>query len=133
MKKILKLLIIISSFFIFNDVNAAYDNDFDFGYIIENYDVDMIVNENNSFDITEKITVYFNENRHGIIRNIPLKNEIKRLDGSFSKNKAKISNININEKYSKSKENGKLKLKIGSANKTLMGKKEYIIKYNYRL
>lgn len=44
MKKILKLLIIISSFFIFNDVNAAYDNDFDFGYIIENYDVDMIVN-----------------------------------------------------------------------------------------
>lgn len=133
MKKILKLLIIISSFFIFNDVNAAYDNDFDFGYIIENYDVDMIVNENNSFDITEKITVYFNEDRHGIIRNIPLKNEIKRLDGSSSKNKAKISNININEKYSKSKENGKLKLKIGSANKTLTGKKEYIIKYNYRL
>ena len=38
MKKILKLLIIISSFFIFNNVNAAYDNDFDFGYIIENYD-----------------------------------------------------------------------------------------------
>ena len=59
MKKILKLLIIISSFFIFNDVNAAYDNDFDFGFIIENYDVDMIVNENNSFDITEKITVYW--------------------------------------------------------------------------
>ncbi len=34
------------------------------GYTIESYDIDIIVNENNTFDITEKITAYFNTEKH---------------------------------------------------------------------
>lgn len=34
------------------------------GYAIENYDIYMIVNENNTFDITEKITVNFYNAKH---------------------------------------------------------------------
>ena len=33
-------------------------------YTIESYDIDMIVNEDNTFDITEKITAYFNTSKH---------------------------------------------------------------------
>ena len=33
-------------------------------YIIESYDIDMIVNEDNTFDITERITTYFNISKH---------------------------------------------------------------------
>jgi hypothetical protein len=36
----------------------------------------MVVNENNTFDITETITAYFNVSKHGIFRKIPLKNSI---------------------------------------------------------
>lgn len=34
------------------------------GYTIQDYDIDMVVNENNTFDITEKLTVDFSEARH---------------------------------------------------------------------
>lgn len=43
-------------------------------YYISSYDIDMVVNENNTFDITETITTYFNVEKHGIYRTIPLKN-----------------------------------------------------------
>lgn len=33
-------------------------------YTIENYDIDMVVNEDNTFNITENITVYFSARRH---------------------------------------------------------------------
>ena len=104
------------------------------GYTIENYDIDMIVNENNTFDITEKITANFTGfDKHGIFRKIPLRNSITRLDGTESKNRAKISNISVSEKYKTSKKNGYKVLKIGDENTTVSGEKTYIIKYNYNI
>ena len=107
----------------------AYQND----YLIEKYDLNIIVNENNTFDITENITAYFNIPKHGIIRNIPIKNEIRRLDGSTSSNITELSNLNINDKYSLSRSGGYYKIQIGSQNKTITGAKNYTIKYNYNL
>ena len=75
-------------------------------YTIESYDIDMVVNENNTFDITEKITTYFNVLKHGIYRKIPLNNTVTRMDGTTSNNRAKISNISVSENYTTSKENG---------------------------
>ncbi len=126
-RRFLNLLIFLSSFFVFTNVYALN------GYEITSYDIDIVVNENNSFDITEKITTNFEEYKHGIIRKIPLKNKISRLDGTTSRNTAKISNIEVNNKYSKSKSDGNLNIKIGDANQTIIGKKEYTIKYNYKL
>ena len=34
------------------------------GYTVESYEINMVVNEDNSFDITENITVNFYEERH---------------------------------------------------------------------
>ena len=33
-------------------------------YTIESYDIDMVVNEDNTFNITERITAYFNTPKH---------------------------------------------------------------------
>ena len=33
-------------------------------YTIEKYDIDMVVNEDNTFDITERITTYFYTSKH---------------------------------------------------------------------
>ena len=93
-------------------------------YTIQSYNINMIVNEDNTFDITERITAYFNVPKHGIFRKIPLKNSITRLDGTKSNNRAKISNISVNENYTTSNENGYKVIKIGDSNK---------IKYNYNI
>lgn len=104
------------------------------GYTIESYDINMIVNENNTFDITEKIIVYFTgNNKHGIFRKIPLENKVERLDGTESSNRAKISNINVSEQYTTTRENGYLVLKIGDGKQTVSGIKEYTIKYSYNI
>lgn len=121
MKKLSKILFLFFFFFLFSTKVYAYSDD----YVISKYDININVNENNSFDITEKITVDFKNEKHGIIRKIPLQNEYH--------DSAKISNLKINENYTKSEENRELQLKIGDENKKIIGEKEYIIKYNYKL
>ena len=41
----------------FSDFNSS-------GYTIESYDIDMVVNEDNTFNITETITAYFDTAKH---------------------------------------------------------------------
>ena len=110
--------------------NSEYSS---YDYVIDSYDIKIIVNENNTFDVTETITAYFNKAKHGIIRSIPLKNDITRLDGSKSSNRVQITNVNVNTDYTTTKEDGNYNLKIGSADKTLTGEQKYIIKYTYNI
>lgn len=101
------------------------------GYTIKSYNVDVNVNENNSFDITETITVKFSEEKYGIIRNIPISNSIVRNDGSSAKNRAFITNIEVSDPYTESINPRYIVLKIGSASQTLLGDHTYTIKYKY--
>ena len=104
------------------------------GYNIEAYNINMKVNENNTFDITETITVNFSgSNKHGIFRKIPLRNSVTRLDGTKSNNSAKITNISVSDPYTTSNENGYKVLKIGSSSQTVTGRRVYTIKYNYNI
>lgn len=102
-------------------------------YTIQSYNINMIVNEDNTFDITENIIVYFNVSKHGIYRKIPLKNSITRTDGTKSNNRAKITNISVSENYTTSNEKGYKVIKIGNANQIFTGKHSYTIKYKYNI
>lgn len=102
-------------------------------YVIDEYHVEIDVNEDNSYDITEEITAYFNVDKHGIIRSIPIKNKIERLDGTTSTNRARITNLTVDENFTKSTNDGNLEVKIGDANKTITGEKEYTISYKYNI
>ena len=104
-----------------------------YNYVIDKYDINIVVNENNTFDITENITAYFNVAKHGIFRTIPLKNTITRLDGTTSTNHTQVTNVSVDNDYTVSRENGNYKLQIGSANKTTTGEQKYVIKYTYNL
>lgn len=110
--------------------NINYQN---YDYVIDKYDVNIVVNENNTLDITETITAYFNVAKHGIFRTIPLKNTITRLDGTTSNNRTQITNLRVDNEYTTSKENGNYKIQIGSASRTLTGEQTYVIKYTYNL
>ena len=102
-------------------------------YTIQSYNIDMIVNEDNTFEITENITAYFNVSKHGIYRKIPLKNSIVRADGTTSNNRAKITDISVSENYTTYNENGYKVIKIGDANQALKGIHNYTIKYKYNI
>ena len=48
------------------------------GYTITDYDVKAILHTDNTIDVTERIGVYFTEERHGIYRNIPMEMTVVR-------------------------------------------------------
>lgn len=100
-------------------------------YVIDFYDVNIVVNEDNSFDITETINAYFNYPKHGIYRTIPLQNSVNRLDGTISNNRAIISGIEVNHNFSSYIENNSKVIKIGDADRTLTGSQSYTINYVY--
>ena len=109
------------------------EQDKKYEYVIDNYDIEMTVNENNTFDIKETITVYFNVPKHGIYRKIPLKNTVERLDGTSSKNRAQVTNLKVDGKYSAYKTEGYYEIKMGSSGTTVTGKQTYVIEYTYNI
>lgn len=100
-------------------------------YYIENYDVEINVLENNTLEITETISAYFNQRRHGIFRKIPLVNNINRADGSSGTVRAKVKNISVSESYDASAEGNYYTVQIGDAEKFVFGKHNYTISYSY--
>ena len=113
------------------------------GYKITAYDVQVKVQENNTLDVTERITAQFDEPKHGIYRNIPLVNKVRRFINQETithTQKAKISNVSVTDgstgqalPLDKETKSGRLALKIGDAGKTITGEKTYVIHYSYAL
>ncbi len=102
-------------------------------YVVNKYDINIVVNENNTFDIVEKRSVYFNKPKHGLLIEVPLKRDIL-LYGSSVKYKAQVSNIIVSDAHVKKyKANGNQCIKIGSSDETIVGKKDYTIWYKYNI
>ena len=113
---------------------CMFSNVFAADYYIEEYMVNIIVNEDNVLNIEEEITAMFEVPKHGIIRKIPTKNIVTRNDGTTEKNNVAISNIAVDgAQYTVSSESGYKSIKIGSASTTLSGQKKYTITYDYEL
>ena len=129
-KYISRLFFAVLLFLIISPIKANADSS---DYVIKSYDIDIVVNENNTLDITETIRAYFYVPKHGIFRKIPINNEVKRLDGTVSKNRAQISNLKVNDFYKTSRGEGYKTIKIGNPLKTITGIKEYEISYIYNL
>ncbi len=123
---VLSLLLV---FFLFVPHVSAYEN----GYYIDTYDVDITVNEDNTFEITEKLRVHYDEgaNKHGIVRAIPLTNYVERADGSTNVNRVDISDVWVDTNYTTYEEDGEYCIRIGSASTYVQGDVDYVIKYTY--
>lgn len=92
-------------------------------FTINDYHIDMNLQTNGSMNINEYITVNFTEQRHGIFRELP----VYRSDGTT----ISISDPQVIGDTLKSitNDNKYLTLKIGDANRTLIGDKTYHISY----
>lgn len=102
-------------------------------YVVDKFDIDIVVNENNTLDIVENIDVYFNKPRHGMIFGKSIESTFFKPDGSSVKYKSQMSNISANDTFEKYKKDGKEYIKIGSSKKTVTGGKHYTLKYRYNI
>lgn len=117
MKKFLLLLTLFTSTFSYT--LSAQD------FVIENFDVEITLNENGDLNITENIDVFFNQKRRGIFRTMPYK---YKIDGK--RHTTKIKNISVeNNKFKVTRNNGTVEIRIGDKDIFIDGKQEYTINY----
>ncbi len=128
------ILVVFASKYFNNKYQIETYNSVADGYHIESYKIVMDVNEKESIDIKEYITIYFYEGgHHGIYRFIPEWLKYTNKDGVTESRKAKIKNLDApNDEYTIETVKGKQKIKIGDPNITLpIGSYTYEIDYTY--
>ncbi|WP_154575801.1 DUF2207 domain-containing protein [Pseudoramibacter porci] len=105
------------------------------GYTTNAYNVDVKVNSNHAYNVTETIDVNFTEPRHGIYRYIPYKGDFYRQIGGKKSDKAyvaKVSDISVEGgAVDIDRENDNVVLKIGDADTTVTGRHRYVIRYTW--
>ena len=119
-KKILYLLAVFLCFFSFNFYTAFADDD---GYYIKNMDVKIDANDKREFKIKETIHVYFNEERHGIIRTITKEGSLEDYN---------ITDVNVEGAPFEKDDSSSIELKIGDEDQTIEGDKTYVITYTLK-
>lgn len=94
----------------------------DGGYVIDNYRINIDINDKNIYTVDESIDVKFLEPRRGIYRVLP---EL------FNGREIKISNIQTNVQTYAKDEGNYIYLRMGDPKRYITGTKDYTIKYNY--
>ncbi|MBR1582969.1 MAG: DUF2207 domain-containing protein [Spirochaetales bacterium] len=97
-------------------------------YSIREYRISFTIGNNAVHHVEETISVNFEGPHHGIVREIPV--DYREYNG---KTVAKISNLKCSADYSTSYDNGYMVMQIGDANKTVIGRVDYTISYDYDL
>ena len=99
-----------------NDEKPFYSR-FDKDYGIEDYNIDINVGENNTFEVTEKISVFFAIAQKGILKTIPLKTMIDKNNTTSNNRFAKVKNLKVNNKYTVYSDESNELIDIGDNNK----------------
>ncbi len=104
-------------------------------YTTSNYNVDVVVNEDHSYNIVETIDVTFTESRHGIYRYIPtIGTYYREIDGKTVRSTyfAKITDVSVEGyTYDVYDDNGDTVIQIGHEDVTVFGDQTYVISYTY--
>jgi uncharacterized membrane protein YgcG len=118
LKRIIPLWIILT-FYLSLSVSAA-----EYAYEINNMSVELDVHSDNSYTIREVMSVYFHEERHGLIRQIPRR----------TNNGAPVSIKNIQVEgamHTIESDSDWLNIRMGDPDQTIIGPQQYIIIYDY--
>lgn len=113
----------------------------DKSFVIERYDVDILVEENNVLHITEHINVDFQNGRHGIYREIPVVVTAQRdIEGENAQTThyIKVKNITVSDSiygasapFEQYREGQNLVIMIGKEKQIVRGEVNYTISYDY--
>lgn len=129
MKKFLFLILFLAIGF-FLPKNAIAQT---YPYVIQDFSSDITVNQDSSLTVTETIKVYFNEQRHGIYRDIP---SVYHVNGQTINSKLQVKSVKDENghavKNSVSWNGDGVEIKIGDKNRLVSGNKTYVITYRVR-
>lgn len=114
------MLKFVSSLFLILTITIFADT----GYFIDNYKINIQINENNIYDIQEQIDVNLIEDSSGIYRIIPT---------VYNGRELKITDVKTNVKTTLRNEGEQIFLKLGDGDKKVKGKKEYHIHFKHDL
>ena len=108
--------------------NADYSS-----FEIDNYNVRINVLKDSTIEVTETLDVNFNQERHGIYRDIPLKGTLKReVNGKLVKSNYTIEIYDVfvlDEPFAEYRDGDSYIIKIGDEDQLLTGKQTYTISY----
>src|SRR6476660_9923747 len=120
------ILLLIAFFFLPLTVSAQKTSE----YVIPSFDSAINIEKETTLSVTETIHVNFPYEKHGIYRNIPY---VYSANGKTIRAKIDVSSVTDENgkpyKYSVSKSNGSVQIKIGDPNYTISGQPVYVIKY----
>ena len=99
-------------------------------FYITNMNVDVIVNEDDTYNVTESLNVTFTQPSHGIYRKIPYQVNLDR-DGQTSKFRADIDGFKMlsSQKYKDMSDDTYFNIRFGDENK--YENTETVYKYSY--
>ena len=126
MKKLVIAVFVVALFLLPQTASAASN------FWIEDYDIQVVVNEDDTYDITETIKVHFTWPSHGIYRTIPLRTSLDR-DGQQSTYYAKVRNFSMlsGQEWEDESEFGDFNARIGSADVYADTDTVYRLSYTY--
>lgn len=108
------------------------------GYYITDYHVDLKLREDSGLEVTETIKVFFQEQRRGIIRNIPYEGYSAMPQTADVAKRAQygetyslhILNVSVDDHpYTNYTQDGNLVIRIGDPDIYLRGDQTYVVKY----
>ncbi|MCL2539117.1 MAG: DUF2207 domain-containing protein, partial [Oscillospiraceae bacterium] len=124
MKKAQLLLVIFALFLFLAPTTAASGNYSSYAYYIRDFNVEVTANPDRSYDVTEIITVWFNEERRGIMRDIPTFSSVEQYSISDVSVTGAPFTVTDNADY--------ISVRIGDPDVYITGEKTYTIKYTRR-
>ena len=93
-------------------------------YLINNINVNINVDDNKEYMVTETIDISFKHAKHGIVRTI---------GSNFNNGYYNVYDVSVDgAHFETEKKNNKLLIKIGDKDKEIFGDKEYVIKYTIK-
>lgn len=104
-------------------------------FVIDDANVGMVVHEDGTIDITEKFNLDFKSYRHGFFRYIPTKYEMSWVVDGKQENKKyyfPVRNITCSTDCSTESDSKGIMIKLGDADKEIIGKQEYTISYTVK-
>lgn len=103
------------------------------GFEVKKFTVEIIVNKDGWFDVTEKYDINFTEYKHGLFRNIITKYKLDDETRKIYIEDIQVpgENFSVTPKFLE-KINGEIEIKIGDKDKTIIGPKHYEIKYRVK-
>ena len=126
MKKIIIWFLVVSCWLFFGIFEKVFAEE------IKEFSSKIYINKEGTIDVEETIVYDFGAlGRHGIFREIPFikKNQEGKKYVLEFKNFKVVDEKGLSYRFVKSKQGGKIKLKIGDPNKTITGSHTYIISY----